>query len=365
MKIPYLIVGVLSGCILALIFWPEEMARDFSLEAESKSEDVRRRPSANELLEACREASSPRDIYQSNLALGRLNLRQIQEELELLVHEGSAYELTREAGSLLSHWAERDPEGALDWSWKTLRGSRKWHFAACQILETWIASGDLAAIDFLASAKKVDRGLTKAEADSAQEFPLQLSYDLMRKVPEWVYFYDANTAMAGYQQGIKSPSFSRNLPMFFDRLTTPESVRDSLNVWTSEHAGTWIRYKILEKGRELGMEFPEEDERIRKIEAARTKAPSDSPLHLEILWMISRDDPEKAFEFVISRKPEERRQALITLYDSWASAHPGETPDYNSIPEEARSLWRDLSRFGPMNNFLKVTHDEAVSRRGR
>jgi len=363
MKNSSLIVGILCGSIFALVFWPEEKFQDHSSEAAVSSGEVRSRPSARDLLEACREASTRREIYQSHLALGRLNQQQLREELELMIFEGGEYELTKEAASMLSHWAGRDPKRALEWSWKTLRGSRKWYLAACQILDTWIASGDMAAVEFLASVKKVDRGLTKAEADSDQDFPLQLNYDLMRRVPEWVYFYDAGVALAGHQNGIKSPNIAHNIPMFFDRLTTRESVSEALAIWTSEYAGTWMRYKILEKGKALGMEFPEEEERIRKLEAARPKTPSDGPLHLEYLWLISQDDPTKAFEVVLSRNPEERRQAFITLYDSWASTHPGESPDFQSIPEEARSLWRDLSRFGPLNNFLKVTHDERVLQR--
>ena len=112
------------------------------------------------------------------------------------------------------------------------------------------------------------------------------------------------------------------------------------------------------------MEFPEDDELVQRTTAAQSGWPTEIPMNLEIIWEIHRNEPEKAFEFVNSRDPEERRQAFITMYDSWASAHPGETPDYDALPEEARSLWRDLSRFGPLNSHLKALHEGRQEQRG-
>lgn len=350
MKISSFISGLLVGAAGLFIWWPKTDPDSTSNTGKSMPlrEELWERASASELLDDCRTASSERGKYQALSALGRISLRAFPEALSEATKDPGENKLSLEALGLLIHWAERDPKSALAWSWENLRNNGRWEEAAGQILETWIASGDLEVVTFLTEVKKNDDPLVAGAEEEDQA--LFLHDEQMRGITEWLYFYNEDVARAASANGIKMAMTFPPPTRFYDRFEIVEEVERSLGHWPIEKNDYSPRTFIKLKGRELGMEFPEDEPRAKaSIETVNKSQPETRPT-FSIYWDEARTDLSKSLANAAALDPKFRQEAYTVIFDSWSLANEGREPDYAALPADAREIWKDLSGLGPVND---------------
>jgi len=347
MKIPFFISGLLIGIACTLIWWPEEIQ---SLQPSggidnSSSRVASERASVAELMAACRAATSNREIYDARNALGNLSSGQIEDALNLVSNDGPHYKWTSEARCLVVHWARRDPESALAWAWENLRDSGRWDIASAEIFETWIASGDPAVIAFLNGIDKSEEPLRAERAKDEQ--PLTLNGDQMRKIKEWLFFYDENLARSALESGIKMAWRSPPPVRFYDRLESAIEMEAVLKRWEGVENGTMMQAGIRQRGRELGMDFSGQS-KIGSLTRTQKRTGADWSKSLTFFWNGARTDLAESLEKAAALEPKARHNAYLVLYDSWSLANADKEADFESLPEEAREIWKDLSGLGPV-----------------
>jgi hypothetical protein len=302
----------------------------------------------------CRTATSKREIHDARKSLGSLSLEEIPEALKLVSHDGSNYNWTPEARCLMVHWAKRDPEAALAWSWENLRDSGRWDIACAEIFQTWIASGDPAVIPFLNGIEKTDDPLN---AESAQdEQPMVLNRDQMQKITEWLFFYDQDLARAALASGIEMGWSSPPPVRFYDRMESVAEVEAALTRWEGVENGAMIRRNIADRGKQLGMDFSDQSKEKKSLTRAQKRAGIDWSKSLTFFWDGARTNLAESLEKAAALEPKARHDAYLVLYDSWALANADKEPDFKSLPGEAREIWRDLAGLGPVSDEHRMGH---------
>jgi hypothetical protein len=341
MKKSYFLAGLLLGAAVALIVWPDPDGES-SIPPAPTLIEKEERVSIGNLLEDYRQASTRREEYLACSALSKVTSREMPEALSLSETENTDEKLREETKVLLAHWAGRNPEAALAWSWEHLRDPKKWEVAAGQILETWIASGDLSVLEFLKRTKTKGDPLVQERAN--QDYPLFLSSAQREKIQGWLYFYDGEIARAAFQQGIMPPKKT-----FADRLATTEDVRNEMHVWAGDEKAQVVQDAIRTRGRALGMTFPENEIHESRGIAMLGERSFKKMLRLTDLEKIAPHDLGSAFRVAIQLEPQDRHSSYLTIFKAWTHAHPNEQIDLDVLPPAARVLWRDLSALEPVD----------------
>ena len=349
MKLAYVLVGMLLGAAVAVAVWPSMDRPPVAEEDEQQASVKEIRTGPTDLLQAVNEARTPGERYRSLEALGSLRVGGIQKALEAMDVTGKGHDLGDEAKALLVYWAQRDPVGALEWSWMNLRTSQRWETAANEILETWIASQDHAALEFLAEVEKRENSLAVDEASDPRQ--IFLSRDQMEKVRLWIYFYDDQFARLANEQGIHQQSRFPRPTVFADRIENSSEIEEAFRYWKNAKNGWMICSALKDRAKALGLDDLDLGEPPKYSYQANVVT---DPSPLMLIWSEAGKDLAKAIAGARELPPEKRHVAYLIMFDSWKAAHPGKTPAFDELPAEARMIWKDLSNLPAVEASLSL-----------